>query len=165
MRLELVNSKGNHAGLSVILAKDSAIKHQNVRIRRMISEIIPPATKTREIAKETAVEISEAVAAEVDKECLDRAIEAEPQMMIKTLRALMRSMAVERLIMRNPADQTDIQKRGHSSMRMHTDPRAARMAGSLIAGRQACPPEISPYLSTWIRVKVTSLLRVGSVCL
>ena len=127
----------------------------------MISEIILPAMIIRETTKETATEI---MAAMMDKDHQDRAIEAK-LLRNKTLRALMRSMAVERLIMRNPADQTDIRKRGHSSMRMHTDPRAARMAGSLIAGRQACPPEISPYLSTWIRVKVTSLLRVGSVCL
>ena len=59
----------------------------------MISEIIPPAM--RETTKETAAEISEV--AVVDEERLDRAIEAEPQK-IKTLRALMRSMVVERLI-------------------------------------------------------------------
>ena len=70
----------------------------------MISEIIPPAM--RETTKETAAEISEV--AVVDEERLDRAIEAEPQK-IKTLRALMRSMVVERL-MRIPADQANIRK-------------------------------------------------------
>ena len=149
-----------HAGLGVILAKDSVIELQNAQIRRMISKITLPAMIIRETTKETAAEI---MAAMVDKDHQDRAIEAEPQK-IKTLRALMRSMVVEWL-MRIPTGQMNIQKRGHSSMRVHTDPQAAMVAGSLIAGRQACPPEISPYLSTWIRVKVTSLLRVGSVCL
>ena len=66
-----ISSRG-HVGLSVILAKDSAIKQQNARIRRMISEIIPPAM--RETTKETAAEIMVAM---VDKDCLDKAIEAE----------------------------------------------------------------------------------------
>lgn len=58
----------------------------------MISEIIPPAM--RETTKETAAEI---VVAVVDKDRLDRAIEAEP-LRNKTLRALMRSMVVEWLM-------------------------------------------------------------------
>ena len=91
MRLGPISSRG-HEGLSVILAKDSAIKHQNVRIRRMISEIISPAM--RETTKETAAEI---VVAVVDKDRLDRAIEAEP-LRNKTLRALMRSMVVKWLM-------------------------------------------------------------------
>ena len=62
----------------------------------MISEIIPPATIIREMTKETAVEISKAMA-EVDKDCQDRAIEAEP-LRNKTLRALMRSMVAEWLM-------------------------------------------------------------------
>lgn len=69
----------------------------------MISKIIPPAVK--ETTKEMATEIMVAV---VDKEHLDRAIEAEPQK-IKTLRALIRSMVVKQL-MRIPADQANIQK-------------------------------------------------------
>ena len=58
----------------------------------MISEIIPPAM--RETTKETAAEIMVAV---VDKDHLDKAIEAKP-LRNKTLRALMRSMVVEQLI-------------------------------------------------------------------
>ena len=159
MRLGPAISRG-HTGLGVILAKDSAIELQNAQIRRMISEITLPAMIIRETTKETAAEI---VAAMVDKDCQDRAIEAEP-LRNKTLKALMRSMAVEWL-MRIPTGQTNIRKRGHSSMRVHTDPQAAMVAGSSIAGRQVCPPVISPYLSTWTHVKEALLLRVGSVCL
>ena len=83
----------------------------------------------RETTKETATEI---MAAMMDKDHQDRAIEAK-LLRNKTLRALMRSMVVEWL-MRIPTGWTKIRNRGHSSMRMHTDPRAARMAGFLIAG-------------------------------
>ena len=58
----------------------------------MISKIIPLAM--RETTKETATEIMVAV---VDKNHLDKAIEAEP-LRNKTLRALMRSMVVEWLM-------------------------------------------------------------------
>ena len=71
----------------------------------MISKITLPAMIIRETTKETAAEI---MAAMVDKDHQDRAIEAEPQK-IKTLRALMRSMVVEWL-MRIPTGQTNIWK-------------------------------------------------------
>ena len=128
MHLGPAISRGR-VGLGVILAKDSATELRNARIRRMIREIIPPAM--RETTKETAAEI---VVAVVDEDRL-RAIRAEP-LRNKTLRALMRSMVAEWLMMRIPTGQiqTDIQMRGHSSMRMHTGPQAAMTAGSLIAG-------------------------------
>ena len=64
----------------------------------MVSEIILPAMIIRETTKETAAEI---VVAVVDKDYQDRAIGAE-LLRNKTLRALMRSMVAEWLIMRNP---------------------------------------------------------------
>ena len=68
----------------------------------MISKIIPLVIK--ETTKETAVEI---VAAIVNKNYL-RAIRAE-LLKNKTLRALIRSMMTEWLIMRNPTGQMNIQ--------------------------------------------------------
>ena len=124
----------------------------------MISKIIPLVIK--ETTKETAVEIMAAV---VDKDHQDRAIEAKP-LRNKTLKALMRSMVVEWL-MRIPTGQMNIWKQGHLSMRVHTDPRAAMVAGSSIAGQQVCPLVISPYLSTWTHVEEALLLQVGSICL
>ena len=94
-----------HAGLGVILAKDSVIELQNAQIRRMISKITLPAMIIRETTKEMAVEIMAAV---VDKDHQDRAIEAEP-LRNKTLKALMRSMVVEWL-MRIPTGQMNIWK-------------------------------------------------------
>ena len=107
----------------------------------------------RETTKEMAVEI---MAAMVDKDHQDRAIEAE-LLRNKTLKALIRSMVVEWL-MRIPTGQTNIQKQGHLSMRVHTDPQAAMVAGSSIVGQQVCPPVISPYLSTWTHVEEALLL-------
>ena len=41
-----------------------------------------------------------------------------------------------------------------SFRKKHTDHHQAMEAGFLIAAPQACPPEIDPYLSTWILVRV-----------
>ena len=69
----------------------------------MISEIIPLAMK--ETTKKIAAEIMAAV---VDEDYQDRAIEAK-LLRNKTLRALIRSMMAEWLIMRNPTGQMNIQ--------------------------------------------------------
>ena len=71
----------------------------------MLSEIILPAMIIRETTKETATEI---MAAMMDKDHQDRAIEAK-LLRNKTLRALIRSMMAEWLIMRNPTGQMNIQ--------------------------------------------------------
>ena len=61
------------------------------------------------IMRETIVEMTvEIMVAVVDKNHLDKAIEAEP-LRNKTLRALMRSMVVKWLIMRNPTGLMNIQ--------------------------------------------------------
>ena len=89
MHLGQVNSqKESQNDLSVILAKDLVIELWNAWIKRMISEIIPPAMKET-VSKETAMEI---VVAMVDKDCQDRAL-------------MRKSMVVEWLIVWNPAGQ------------------------------------------------------------
>ena len=115
----------------------------------MISETSLPAAITKEIAKEAAE-----AADKVDVVHQDRTMVAEPlrsrialnQVMKSVVTAQLKSMTARLIVKLLARKQASFRKK-------HTDHQAME-AGFLIAAPQACPPEIGPYLSTWISVRV-----------